>query len=557
LKARVRELVETGDKLFSKRSSIMTLWQTTAEQFYPERADFTTTRSVGDEFAAHLMTGMPVMARRDLANVFSSMLRPRGRPWFHPRTDNEKVNSIQEAREYLDWMGEVMRRAMYATGSQFVRATKQGDNDFAAFGQCVIEVGLNRELSGLLYRSWHLRDCAWRENAELVVDTLHRNWQLEAGDQVKLFPKTASSTVQNNVSQDPCKEIKCRHIVMPWDSYDLTKEKIGKKFPYVSIVVDIENDVILEEVGKQDLGYVTPRWQTVSGSPYAYSPATVIALPDARLLQRITLTLLEAGEKAVDPPKVAVGEVVQGGVNAFAGGITWIDAEYDERSGEAIRDMQIDSSGLNWGVDREQRIEKMIGDAFYLNQIMLPDVGGEMTAYETQKRVEEYVRRALPLFEPMEVEYNGALCEATFNLLLNNGAFGAFENMPKVLASQDIRWAFESPLQAANERAKTQSFMETANLLKVASEIDPSVRHDINLDRMFRDAVSGTGAPADWLTSEQESADAKEKDRAMQERQQMAGAASQLSELVQQGGVAAQEAAAGVAAVDAVDQAAA
>jgi hypothetical protein len=75
---------------------------------------------------------------------------------------------------------------------------------------------------------------------------------------------------------------------------------------------------------------------TVSGSAYAYSPATVVALPDARLLQQITLTLLEAGQKAVDPPWKATSEAIQGGVNSFAGGITWVDPEYDERGARRL-----------------------------------------------------------------------------------------------------------------------------------------------------------------------------------------------------------------------------
>jgi hypothetical protein len=47
------------------------------------------------------------------------------------------------------------------------------------------------------------------------------------------------------------------------------------------------------------------------GLAYAYSPATVVALPDARLLQQMTLTLLEAGQKAVDPPLKATSEAIR------------------------------------------------------------------------------------------------------------------------------------------------------------------------------------------------------------------------------------------------------
>jgi hypothetical protein len=59
-----------------------------------------------------------------------------------------------------------------------------------------------------------------------------------------------------------------------------------------------------DEPASWSLIYVIPRWQTVSGSQYAYSPATVAALPDARLIQAMTLTFFEAGEKATNPPMV-------------------------------------------------------------------------------------------------------------------------------------------------------------------------------------------------------------------------------------------------------------
>ena len=49
----------------------------------------------------------------------------------------------------------------------------------------------------------------------------------------------------------------------------------------------------------------------------------------------MTLTLLEAGEKVVNPPLVATEQVVRSDVAIFAGGITWIDAEHDDRLGPA------------------------------------------------------------------------------------------------------------------------------------------------------------------------------------------------------------------------------
>lgn len=517
MKQRVKELIEQGNKLFEKRRPILSLWQSMAEQFYPIRADFTTSRTIGEEFASHLMTGRPVLAHRDLGNALSSMLRPRGQKWFNARTDDEDINEDAKSKQFLDMISDAMRRLMYDKRAQFVRATKQGDHDFVAFGQTVIEPIPNRDQDGILFRNHHLKDTVWCENADLVIDVLHRDWKLDARQLIKLFPNTVSAKVKEAAEKSPHQEFKCRHIVLPADDYDLGQsdgKKINRnRFPFVSLYIDCDNDTILEEVPRKRFGYVIPRWVTVSGSQYAHSPATVTALPDARMLQRITLTLLEAGEKSVDPPLKATKEAIVGGVNAFAGSITWVDAEYDEKMGAAIEPLFEPSKGLQFGIDREQRIEALIADAFFLSKITLPpsEGGDKMTAEEVRRRFEEYVRGSLPLFEPMEVEYNGGLCEETFNIGMDFGAFGTFEDMPEELRGRDINWQFESPLQAANERAKSQAFVESTQLLATAAQIDPSVRFDFNLDTAFRDALSGI-SPADWIVPEDEANAAKQQE---------------------------------------------
>lgn len=544
MKQSVRDLIKQGDRLFSKRQPLLGLWQTMAENFYPIRADFTTPRNIGDEFASHLMSGRPVLAQRDLGNSLAAMLRPRGTPWFHARTDDERINADASCRQWLDHKSDVMRRVMYDKQAHFVRATKQGDNDFIAFGQTVIEVTPNRYLNGVLYRTWHLRDVVWCENEELDIDTVHREQKLEARAMMSLFPGKVHAEVTRIAKEDPYHEFKCRHIVIPSEGYEVEgdKPKTGRrKLPFVSVFVDVDNETILEEVPRKRLGYVIPRWVTVSGSQYAHSPATVTALPDARMLQQMTLTMLEAGQKAVDPPLKATHEGVVGVVNAYAGGITWVDREYDERMGAALEPLMEPSPGLSWGDKREEKIEQMIAEAFYLNRITLPAIDQrDMTAYETQKRIEEYVRGALPLFEPMEVEYNGGLCEETFNIIMDLGGFGPLDDMPRLLRGQEVNWQFESPLQAANERAKSQAFLQSCELLKVAAEIDPSVRHDFNVDKAFRDAMTAT-ARADWVVPEEAAEQAKQAERQAMAMQQAAAMVSQGAEIAGQVGVGAQE----------------
>ena len=499
-------LKKQGDSLFTTRHNLLNLWQTLADNFYPERADFTTVRSLGEEFASGLMTSYPLLTRRDLGNSFGSMLRPTSKEWFKVVTDNyEKIGA--DAKAWLEWATRLQKRAMYDKRAMMVRATSEGDQDFATFGQCAISVEMNMREMCLLYRCWHLRDVAWAEDEVGQVGTLYRKWKPTAISLQRTFgkdnihPKVAEA-IKN---KQPLKEFNVWHCLIPVDHYDGT-DKNGKPFttPFVSIYFDRTNNHEIECVGAHGIDYVLPRWQTVSGSQYAYSPATVAALPDARLIQSMTRVLLEAGEKAVDPPMVAVQDMIRSDISIYAGGITWVDADYDERLGDVLRPISQNTTGIPLGVDMSQGVMRMIREAFYLDKLALPPPDARMTAYEVGHRVQEYIRQALPLFEPMEMEYNGRLCDLTFDVLQRYHAFGSPHDKPKELINTDVQFQFESPLREATERAKGQRFIESKEMLAHALDIDPGAKYVLDVNVALRDVFEGIGVPFKWTRSTEE-----------------------------------------------------
>lgn len=534
--SRAKELVKQGDYLFTKKETLLSLYQEQADNFYPERADFTVARNLGDDFAGNLTTSFPVLARRELGSAISSMLRPADQDWFKMSVARE--DRIDEAgRAWLEQKSMVMRRAMYDRASLFVRATKEADNDFVTFGNAVMSTELNRNRNGLLYRTWHLRDVAWMESNEGKVDVVHRRWKPSARELAQTFgeDKLHSKVKEclNNSNKSPYSQFNCRHVVMPASMYDTYSGENKFSTPFVSVYVDVDNCHVIEETGVHYIIYSIPRWQTVSGSQYGYSPATVAALPDARLIQAMTLTLLEAGEKAVNPPMIAQNDVVRSDISIFAGGVTWVDGEYDERMGDSIRPMNQDYSSLPFGFDMREDIKASIMEAFYLNKLNLPPANtGDMTATEVSQRVQEYIRNALPLFEPMESEYNGSLCEHTFEIMLREGAFGSAFDMPESLRGQEVQFKFESPLNDATDREKGHTFMEAKQMLAEAAQLDPASVHVVDARAALRDALKGVGAPATWLRDDQ---DVEQRMAAQQQRQQQA----EMMATMEQGGKAA------------------
>jgi hypothetical protein len=521
-----KELLSRSDKLFGKRGNLLSLWQEIADNFYPERGQFTTRPWVGERFADHLSTSYPILVRRDLGDAVATMLRPRDRDWFF--TEVEGIERLDSAsQQYLEWMTKIERRAFYDTSSGFVRATKEGDHDFVTFGQPVISLDMNNDLNGLLFRSWHLKDCAWVEDYTGIIDEVHRVWKPFLRDVAALYPGRLHSTMQNAVEREPYREVELRHIVMKSADY----HGAPKRQPFVSIVVDVENQHILEEVGSWILGYIIPRWKTVSGSQYGYSPATISGLPDARLLQSISLTLQEAGEKAVDPPLVGYGDAIRGDLNIAPGGFTSIDRAYDERLGEAVRELyQTGSRNFPFGFELQQDVREMLSFSGYIDKLRLPPPADrERTAYEVSQIVTDNARHLLPLFEPMEFEYNGALVEQANILLRVNGGFGPPDLVPEQLRGRELTFRFVSPIQESRERLKVQQFMEVSQIVAAGAGVDPSLAVEWDARKAIRDAIQGSGAPASWLREEEESA-------AILEQQAQQAQMAQMAEMLEKGG---------------------
>src|SRR5260370_16205876 len=127
MKTGVKDVLQIGDQLYSKRFPLLALWQSFAENFYPIRADMTRSRYISEEFASYLMTGRPVLAHRELSNALSSILRPRGMDWFQPRTAIDSVNEDRACNEWLDRVGATMPRGGYYRSFPIYPATKESE----------------------------------------------------------------------------------------------------------------------------------------------------------------------------------------------------------------------------------------------------------------------------------------------------------------------------------------------------------------------------------------------------------------------------------------------
>src|SRR3990167_7709997 len=538
------ELIRQGDTLFGKRSGLLNLWQAIAENFYVERADFVGDRTAGAEFASHLFGSYPVFARRELGNLFASMLRPRSLQWFSLHVTDKALDKDKETRAYLEYVDGVQWRAIYDAQSQFTNVMVQSDHDLATFGNAVIEISTNRDRAALLYRCHHLRDCAWSENADGAVDTLYRKWHPTARQLVALFPKTVSSETRKLAEKEPETTVDCCQAVVPKRTYQSDRKPGKRTLPFTVFYIEKHSATILEETPEAWFRFVVPRWQRVSGSQYARSPATEIVLPDARTFQVVVRTLREAGEMHVNPPMVGVADALRSDIQLYPGGFTNVDIEFDNDLKNALAPVESNPGTMPIGFEIAAALRDDIRLGFFLDKIKLPEISERtMTAYAIQKRLEEHIRASAPLFEPIEDESSIPICNLTFEVLKANGAFGNPNDIPEKLDKARVEFQIRSPLRDVQDQAKAGLFADgLQRVLLPAAEVDQAQLANANLTVAVRESLTGLGWPAGWLGEEDAVREAQE--ALAEQKKMMAGI-----DAMKQGGEAAGMVGQGAAAI--------
>ena len=495
-----------SDELFSRQAPQLSIWQTLADFFYPNVGIFThTAKNNYHIMNDRLLNSRPVRSRRDLADAVGAMLR-EGK-WFEITTQAEPDD---EGARWLNWASERMRKLMMFRGTGFSRAMKEGDSFFITFGQFVCSVEMNHTMSNLLYRHWHIKDCAWSEDKEGHIAFVTRRCEMDARNLIRTFgEEKCGKELVDLANKNPFESVQLRHLVLPSEVRGgeqhpqmMQDGTIPEYLPYASVYICERNGEkrLLEDYFRKDMYYIIPRWQTIAGSPYAFSPASSTALPDARMLQAIEETSVESAERYARPTYYARHKIITGPLDLRPDGVTYVDDNQDNNQGDPINVLPTPSHGYPITKDTRESTLQSIEDSFHLPNLKLPDK--QMTATEFVEWLKDYQRKNLPLFAPMEKEISAQVCERTFNLLFDHGLFGGIDDVPQSLQGQEVIFKFSSPLRQTENDQQLHKWSQLMEIATNTAQLSPDALTNIDFDEGIRNVVRNTGLPPEVLRDE-------------------------------------------------------
>ena len=563
----IADLVKLGDGMFhdARRTMFMRKWQELAEEFYPERANFFGRYAFTTTHVDYITDNTPWRNRRDLANALSILLRPDGQKWFIARPKDE-WRKTERGNAYLDSVSDVMRNYIYSKNSNFRVQWNLADNDFVVFGNAVIAMTENSKGNGFKWECFHIRDCAWEEDEDGVVNHLHRQMQIPLAKWRRMFGAHSMTEGMLKTMKTNPSELETIHVAcLPVDEFDMiTKGAIQKRrtdHKFVMVYYCPKQKIALKTRLYHEFPYIVRRWFRTEG-PYGDSPAAMHDLVNARMLQAQSGALLDATELAVNPPMLASQEFVSGDVLLRPGAVNWVSANYDQKLGDAIRPL-VTGANLPVGLETIKDTREQSAATWYINKLSLPATTKDMTAYEVEQILEEYNRSIKPVVQPFQDdnkqaldllfmallrktrEIEGASAQLAQmnsgmpdpetdrrNLLVDLGiqpsmqVFGPFSPLSAVPPDLKDEWSgditdldfeFDGPLEVAYRKIEAGNIKRGLTSLGEIAKLKPDVLDNVDVDTAVRDALQADSFKSKYLYPMQ----TVEKKRAQMQAKQM------------------------------------
>ncbi len=503
------------DQLQKDRGVWESHWEEIAERVLPRSAEFTGERTPGDKRTQKLYDATAVLALERFSSAVEGLLTPRGARWHTLRATNPAVNDDDDVRMWFDVVEEILFQLRYTPTANFASQMHEGYMSLGAFGTAGLFVDED-PVRGMRYRNIHLADLFIQMNERGTIDTVFRRFEVTARQAVRMFVDgDLSDDVLKAFDDKPDTRIKLLHVVMPRTDRDASARD-KRNAPFFSGYFEVKTKHLIEEGGFDELPYVMSRYVTGPREVYGRSPAMSV-LPEIKMINEMSRTVIRAGQKVVDPPLLIADEGVVFPVNTTAGGTTF--ARLDGRHQSPVQPLHT-GARVDIGFEMMEQRRRQINDAFLVTLFQILVETPQMTATEVLQRAQEKGSLLAPTMGRQQSETLGPLINRELNILSKQGVLPP---PPELLleAQGEYEVEYVSPLSRAMKAEEGVGILRTLEMVQPLAAVDPGVMDNFDMDAITRILANTNGAPQKILRRQDDIDDMRQQ---RQQQQMVQGA---------------------------------
>ena len=510
--AEIQNIIKRVEKLKGLRSNWESQWQECATYCLPTKTNITTVKTTGTGVDTTNYDSTARNSTQVFAAAMHSYLTNPASKWFSLRTKDKYLMNSKAVKTWFKSAEDTIYNTF--NGSNFAQEVHEGYLDLACFGTFALyEEEDEKDIVRFYCRP--LREMLISEGADGRVDTAYRCFKYTARQAFQRWGKNSGEAIQKAVdAKDYEKEFDFIHCVQPRHEFEAGK-KDAKNMPYASLYVEVSQKHLCEEGGYKEFPFFIPRFSKLAGDVWGYSPA-MVSLPDIKMLNAMSKTLIRSAQKIVDPPVEMPHDGYLMPMNFNPGGINFRVQGTSETEIKPI----LSGGNIPIGLEMVQDLRANIQKAFFVDVfLMLNQDRGQKTATEVNEMASEKMLITGPVLGRLMSEFLNQAVVRTFNICYDRGQF---EEIPEELQGKDWVVEYISPLAKAQKFQEMNSLVQFNSYVGQLATVFPTVLDKVDSDKSVDAAADLFAINPEIVYDDKEVAEIREqKAQQMQAQQEM------------------------------------
>jgi len=521
----VKEIKDTFDSLKADRKTWDTHFQILGEYVSMIKQNFQGSHAPGEFLVDDIFDATGAFAAHNSASALLGMLWPGTARQAVEITPPDDVEPDTELAEFYERMTDRLIRAMDDPKANLSLSLDEYMLDQMIFGTSGVGVERGDE-SKLLFKPYGVRELYIDEGKNGRVDAIYLFFEWTVKRAVKEYGLENVSEKTKQKWEQGKRQEKIKILICISERMEFKATLGALAMPFQSIHVEYDNDHVLKESGFGDLPIKVGRFRKLNYERYGRSPA-MNALPDIREANALREAVIVATEKALDMPKGVLDDGMLGGgvIDTSAKAINVFNATGSSGQYPPIFDIG-SPPDISTAMARLEDLKNTIAQHFHLDRLIDFNNETQMTFGEAQIRNSIRNASLSALFSRQIAEVLTPLITRCVSLLFETGEFGVIRGseqeqeairagrepdyIPDILVERMDRgediYTISYKTQAANA-SKSELYIGILDVLSFgiqAMQVDPSIRHRVDLHEGLKEIGSIRGLPVGVLRQDDE-----------------------------------------------------
>ena len=487
------QLCEREEALREQRANWDTLWQNVTKYVWPNEASFVEKLPSGLERTRFILDSTAPRALELFASSMHGLLNNPSLKWVKvAKGGDPQAMDIPANREWATKVEDLILEALAGEEADIYSQLHTVYLGLGAVGTACLFVDVSPK-GKLRVREYHMGDVVVDEGESDLVDTVYRRWCTTIRRARQRWPGLVlGPSVDDGPGagkKKPSEKVDFMHVVVPAGDpiiADIPAKERAKNAPYYACWINRTDRRVVKYDTYEEFPYLVPRWYKTRGEVYGRSPA-MTALPDIRMVNQMSATILRGAEKIVDPPLVIPDGGLVSPARLFPGGIT-----YSEGTIEIKTLIPPGTSRIETGNQLLEQRQLSIREAFFTPLFATPE-SPVKTATQVLQEVDERNRAVSPMLVRVQSELFFGLIRRTYNLLLRAGRI---PTPPPGMQGEGLVVDYVSPLIASQRQMEALSTVRLYEMMAPWYGLDKGLGDWVDIDKLWPVILLGSGAPA-------------------------------------------------------------